>query len=281
MSKKVYLSLDDLNKLFGLSNTVINAIKKKRKKRRNKKLKKINNGSMGNKPSPSDHMVGSSNALSIATQQLNNAMVNKRIEDINRNNLMIENKKVDIPLEVQIYNKLKNKEMLTPNELQAYEEIQNVMLPKPPTKPKRTYIRRKTFPVPEIIKPNALSSLSQSNVMGREESFNNIQISPDDSVGSNVGGTSSDQFINNNTEEFMMAPAVDQSLTVDTPPEIPEIPEIVDENNEQSVEYMSIDDFNLKELKKIAKENNMTGIKKMDKEKLYNMLFDLEYIPVK
>ena len=57
---------------------------------------------MGGKPSPSDHMIGSSSALAVATQQLNSATINKRIEDINRNNLMLENKKEDIPLEVKI-----------------------------------------------------------------------------------------------------------------------------------------------------------------------------------
>ena len=92
MVKKIYLSLDDLNKLYGISPAIINAIKKKRRKRRIKKLK-INNSTMGNKPSSSDHMVGSSSALAIATQQLNKANIDKRIEDINKNNLMIENKK--------------------------------------------------------------------------------------------------------------------------------------------------------------------------------------------
>ena len=212
--RNVYLSLDDLHKLYGISNTVINAIKKKRKKRRNKKLK-INNSSMGAKPAPSDHMVGSSSALepssslAVATQQLNNAKITKHIEDINRNNLLIENKKednnknADIPLEVKIYNKLKNKELLTPDELQAYEEIQNVMMPKPVAKPKRAY-RRKAFDVPaDTTKLNALASESQSSVMGRDYSYNNVKVSEDDGAGSNVHGTSSDQFINNDAEEFV------------------------------------------------------------------------------
>ena len=130
--KKIYLSLDDLNKLYGISPALLNIIKNKSKKRRKRRSKKINNGTMGNKPSPSDHMVGSSNALSVATQQLNLSNINKRIEDINRNNLIIENEnenknknknnlmiedKKEIPMELQIYNKLKNKELLTPDEL--------------------------------------------------------------------------------------------------------------------------------------------------------------------
>ena len=78
---------------------------------------------MGNKPSSSDHMVGSSSALAVATQQLNQSSINKQIEDINRNNLMLENKKdnlmiedkkqdkkEELPIVVQkIYNKLENR----------------------------------------------------------------------------------------------------------------------------------------------------------------------------
>ena len=82
---KVYLSLDDLHKLYGLSPAVISAIKKKRKRRRNKK-NKINNGTMGNKPSDSSHMTGYSSELSIAVKQLQQAKINKHIMDINKNN---------------------------------------------------------------------------------------------------------------------------------------------------------------------------------------------------
>lgn len=276
--KNVYLSLDDLHKLYGLSNTIINAIKKKRKKRRNKKLKsKINNDNMGGKPSPSDHMIGSSSALAVATQQLNSATINKRIEDINRNNLMLENKKEDIPLEVKIYNKLKNKEVLTPDELQAYEEIQNVMLPKEQVKQKRSYIRgRKTFP---IVESNSLAKLSQSNVMGRQESFNNIKISEDDSAGSNVAGTSSDQFINNEVEELMMAPAVDESV-IDPSSLVAEQSAPLDEPilNQSTPVYKSIDSYNKKELLSIARENQIVTKKNINKEDLYNLLLDSELI---
>ena len=92
MSKKIYLSLDDLHKLYGLSPAVVAAIKKKRKRRRNKK-NKLNNGTMGNKPSDSSHMAGYSSALAVATQQLQQANLNKHIKEINDNNerVRIEN----------------------------------------------------------------------------------------------------------------------------------------------------------------------------------------------
>ena len=303
--RNVYLSLDDLHKLYGISNTVINAIKKKRKKRRNKKLK-INNGSMGAKPAPSDHMVGSSSALApssalaVATQQLNNAKITKHIEDINRNNLLIENKKednnknADMPLEVKIYNKLKNNELLTPDELKAYEEIQNVMLPnKPVAKPKRTYTRRKVFDVPDTTKLNALASQSQSNVMGRGYSYNNVQVSADDGAGSNVQGTSSDQFINNNAEEFVssipppeVAPLEEKAL----PEEALAVAQNndglqADNNNDPNgvnppIEYEPMNNYNIRELKEMAKGNIILP-KNINKQDLYDLLLESNLIPMK
>ena len=101
MAKTVYLSLEELHKKHGISPAVIAAIKKKKRKRRKKKdikKAKIQNGTMGNTPSDSSHMKGSStalasNALAVATTQLNNANMNKHINDVNENNdkLRIEN----------------------------------------------------------------------------------------------------------------------------------------------------------------------------------------------
>ena len=219
--KKIYLSLDDLNKLYGISPALINIIKNKSKRRTKRRARKINNSTMGNKPSSSDHMVGSSSALSVATQQLNQSNINKRIEDINRNNLMIENEnknksnlmiedKKDKPTQEEIqlkniqkiYNKFKNKEILTDDELDEYEKMQNTLFPTQTSKAKRksNVTRRKTF-IPEPM-TNPLAS-TQSNVMGRTESYNNIKISDDDSAGTNVIGTSSDNFVNQNVEEFL------------------------------------------------------------------------------
>ena len=87
--KKIYLSLDDLQKLYGISPAVVQAIKKKRKKRRNKN-KKINNGTFGNKPSDSSHMEGYVSQLTVANTQLHQANVNKHIKDINDNNKRIQ-----------------------------------------------------------------------------------------------------------------------------------------------------------------------------------------------
>lgn len=295
MVKKIYLSLDDLNKLYGISPAIINAIKKKRRKRRIKKLK-INNATMGNKPSSSDHMVGSSSALAIATQQLNKANIDKRIEDINKNNLMIENKKdnlmienkkEDIPIEIQIYNKIKNKVKLSDDELQEYEKIQNMMFP--PEKTKKKYIRgRKSFPFPDTeITANPLSSVSQSNVMNRNESYNNIKISEDDSAGSNVTGTSSDNFISNDVEEFLPPldqpvvdiPIVDESIVEENDDE-----EIIDEENKvdtKQPEYIPISDIDIGVLRKIANDNSIEVNPKTNKKYIYKKLLENNLIPLK
>ena len=317
--KKIYLSLDDLNKLYGISPAILNIIKNKSKRRRKKRTRKIDNGTMGNKPSPSDHMVGSSSALAVATQQLNQSNINKRIEDINRNNLMIENKnknnlmiedKKDNPSQEdiqlkniqKIYNKLKNKETLTDDELNKYEEIHSVMFPTQTNKAKRksNITRRKTFIVPEPMMTNPLAS-TQSNVMGRTESYTNIRISDDDSAGTNTVGTSSDNFINQNVEEFLPTetntePVVedpnsffmDEEVNMDLPIDesnldvLPPIEE--DSKDDITDEYRSYDSFKgtegRDELRKIAGKNGIS-YQGINKKPLYDLLLENNLIPKK
>ena len=321
MGKNIYLSLDDLHKLYGISSAVINAIKAKRKKRRIKKLK-INNGTIGSKASSSDHMGGSS-SLAISTAQLNKANIDKRIEDINKNNLliedynkkknennnnfMIENKKTeDIPIEIQIYNKLKNKELLTPTELIEYENMKNMMF-QPENKPKKKYIRgRKTFSDnPEIIITNPLASINQSNIMGRMDSTNTITLDETDNIGGNSNSTSSDNFINNNTEEFLIPELIDIPIdvpieTVDVPIESVDVPPVdvpvdvpsvdvqaveetkIDTSNDQPESiYKPISSFTVPILKEMAKTNNVPTFRNITKPELYDLLLDAQLIPLK
>ena len=86
---KIYLSLDDLHKLYGISPAVLSAIKIKRRKRKNNKIK---NGAMGSTKSSSENMIGTSSAISEATNRLNNANIDKHIAEINKKNREIENK---------------------------------------------------------------------------------------------------------------------------------------------------------------------------------------------
>jgi hypothetical protein len=77
--------LDDLNKLYGISPSVLKAIKSKRKKRKLKKSK-LNNKNMDSIQSGSNHMVISSNLLANETQRLNASNIQNHIDNINRNN---------------------------------------------------------------------------------------------------------------------------------------------------------------------------------------------------
>ena len=109
---KVYLSLDDLHKLYGLSPAVVSEIKKKRKKRRNKKNKKIQNGTMGNKPSDSSHMEGYSSALAVAAKQLQQTNINKHIQEINDKNEVIQKQS---PLQIDNKTPLKKEQFKSKN----------------------------------------------------------------------------------------------------------------------------------------------------------------------
>ena len=96
---KVYLSLDTLHKLYGISPAVITAIKKKRRKRRNKK-DKINNGNMGSTKSSSSHMQGSSHSL--VMEALNKDKMDKHIQAINdENKAIVEKLRIKAPPVIQ------------------------------------------------------------------------------------------------------------------------------------------------------------------------------------
>jgi hypothetical protein len=194
-------------------------------------------------------------------------------------NKTIENKKEDTPIELTIYNKLKNKELLTPDELVKYEEIQNIMIP-PTQQKKKTITRRKAFDIPIEIK-NPLSNVP-SNVMGRNQSNNNIIISDNDNTLDATIGTSSDNFINSNVEEFL--PSELPSENINLPIEenvIVDLP--IDENVDLPIEetlYMSMGDFNRDQLQQIARDNNIS-YQKLNKQPLYDLLLDNNLIPYK
>ena len=198
-------------------------------------------------------------------------MIENENKNKNRSNLMIEDKKdkptkEDIELKniQKIYNKFKNKEILTDDELAKFEEIQNTLFPTQASKAKRksNVTRRKTF-IPEPIS-NPLAS-TQSNVMGRTESYDNIKISDDDSAGTNVVGTSSDNFINQNVEEFLPT-ETNTDLPIEDPnsffmdEEVSVLPPIEEESKDDITdEYRSYKSFDgtagRDELRTIASNN--------------------------
>jgi hypothetical protein len=220
---KIYLSLDDLNKLYGISPSILKAIKKKQKKRKNKKLKKnkIDNKNMNNHKSSSDHMVISSN-LSTETQRLNVANVQKHIDDINKNNrLLVENNNINtnntpqdesynqykdifegvktgklqvkqLPNGIQVKNKLLNKKPGPKAKSNRIEELDDIPFDIPKGKP-YTFITQNT-PV-----KNPLSNIN-SGLMNPNQNQNVIAVDFDDGNGNIPQSTSSDNFISENTE---------------------------------------------------------------------------------
>ena len=192
---------------------------------------------------------------------------------------------------------MKNNVILTDDELAKFEEIQNTMFPTQTSKAKRksNVTRRKTF-IPEPI-TNPLAS-TQSNVMGRTESYDNIKISDDDSAGTYVVGISSDNFINQNVEEFLPT-ETNTEASVEDPnsffmdEEVSVLPPIEEESNlevlpaieEESKddvtdEYRSYESYkgNRDELRTIA-SNNKVSYQNIKKRELYDLLLQNDLIP--
>lgn len=190
---------------------------------------------MGNKASPSEHMVGSVVALRIADEKLRNAEIAKNnlmIENENKQkNLMIENGPTQntmieqpMPIELKIYNKLKNGELLTPDESQEYMRIQNMMFPK-----KSKKIRgRKSYIVEEPLEDEIKNPLAnvQSSTMGRGKVIN---ISDTDNIDA-ISTTSSDYFISSNTDEYIA-------------PQLPPLPPI-EESSQEITQEASLEPLN-------------------------------------
>lgn len=243
---KIYLSLDDLNKLYGISPSILKAIKKKQKKRKYKRLKrnKINNNNMNNNKSSSDHMViSSNNLLSTETQRLNVANVQKHIDDINKNNrLLVEN---NIPKDNN-YNQLNEimegvktgKYQL--NQLNNGLQLKNKALNKKPG-PKKKSKQVEELDVEEIYSPNISNRFeflnsanpvivrnpltnANTNLMNRNQS-NVIAEDLDDGNGNIPSGTNSDNFIVSDGTDIQPDIPIDNQDNQDNQPEPEQKPE--------------------------------------------------------
>ena len=239
---KIYLSLDDLNKLYGISPSILKAIKKKQKKRKYKRLKRNkinnNNNNMNNNKSSSDHMViSSNNLLSTETQRLNVANVQKHIDDINKNNrLLVEN---NIPKDNN-YNQLNEimegvktgKYQL--NQLNNGLQLKNKALNKKPG-PKKKSKQVEELDVEEIYSPNISNRFeflnsanpvivrnpltnANTNLMNRNQS-NVIAEDLDDGNGNIPSGTNSDNFIVSDGTDIQPDILIDNQDNQDNQPE--------------------------------------------------------------
>ena len=220
MSKKIYLSLDDLHKLYGISPAVVSAIKKKQKKRRNKKNKKINNGTMGNKPSDSTHMEGYSSALAVAAKQLQQSNINKHIKEINDNNekVRIEHEPDNLhPNDPDI-------ELL--HQLKAGVKSGTLKITKTKTGVSvlNKSLGKKTGPTPKYSdRVEELGETSLANNTTHNMNRNNVSATGDfvnDGItGSTTKGPSSEKFVQ---QEELNLDTNAKTIEVDDGPEVPE-----------------------------------------------------------
>ena len=287
---KVYLSLDDLHTLYGISPAVLHAIKKKRKKRKNKK-NKINNGTMGKKPSDSSHMVGYSSALEVAAKQLQQTNINKHILAINDNNEKVRIEQEPDNLHpndpnVRFFNNIKegvNSGKLKVSQTQTGFTVTDKTLRKAKLK--------KSDRVEEVMetpgkKQTGLSNNTSRN-MNRDYDINVMgDFLFDGIAGSLSKGASSEKFVseddipaldpNINTIELDAAAAVDSSLDVgalEFEPEPEPEADLIDTNAKPSyIPKNPVDKYSLKELQGIAKKYKVSikGISK--KQDIYDIL---------
>jgi hypothetical protein len=202
---KIYLSLDDLYKLYGITPAILNKIIKKKKKRKSNKKKKINNKNMENKKSSSDHMNISSNLLATETQRLNATNIQKHIDDINKKNkIMLENnneetKENNNDSEIKsIIDGIKSgkfKVKKLSNGIHIYNPELNK---KRGPKPKSTRVED-LGETPTKVKINNPLTNIKTNLMGNKTKV--IAVDFDDTDGNIAFGLSSDNFMNTSNEE--------------------------------------------------------------------------------
>ena len=202
---KIYLSLDDLYKLYGITPAILNKIIKKKKKRKTNKKKKINNKNMENKKSSSDHMNISSNLLATETQRLNATNIQKHIDDINKKNkLLLENnneetKENNNDSEIKsIIDGIKSGKFKV-KKLSNGIEIKNPELNKKSgRKPKSDRVELISETPTKVKINNPLTNI-KTNLMGNKT--NVIAVDFDDTYGNIAFGLSSDNFMNTSNEE--------------------------------------------------------------------------------
>lgn len=293
---KIYLSLDDLYKLYGITPAILDRIIKKKKKRKNNKKKKINNKNMENKKSSSNHMNISSNLLATETQRLNATNIQKHIDDINKNNkILLENnnektKENNNDSEIKsIIDGIKSGKFKV-KKLSNGIEIKNPELNKTRgRKPKSDRVELISETPTKIKVINPLTNV-KTNLMSNKT--NVIAVDFDDTYGNIAFGLSSDNFINtsnegefdnnnNNNEITNMEDMPSENSKVEEldNPKIENVVNIPLEEQKAGVieTVKTIDDYKSKELKALLKANNLTAPKK-SKQSYYDILKENNFI---
>ena len=280
---KIYLSLDDLYKLYGITPAILNKIIKKKKKRKSNKKKKINNKNMENKKSSSDHMNISSNLLATETQRLNATNIQKHIDDINKKNkLLLENnneetKENNNDSEIKsIIDGIKSGKFKV-KKLSNGIQINNPELNKKRgPKPKSDRVEDLGETPTKVKINNPLTNIGTS-LMGNK-SNNVVAVDFDDTDGNIAFGLSSDNFINTSDErEFDNSNNNNEITNMENIPlenskveelDNPKIENVVniplEEQKAGIIETAkTMKDFTNNQLKALLKANNLTAPKKV------------------
>ena len=256
--QKIYLSLDDLHKLYGISPEVIKQIKKKRRKRRLKKQLKDNFGSA---KQDSSHMKGYSLSR---TNALEEGKIEARIKMISDNNEKLQNEtKQQSPEEQAAQRILQDVKSGT---LKMKQSKTGISITNPSLRKKRLTKNPNIMEIfEEFDRTQNTSGLSgaQSHTMMRENPDEINVLSYGDDTYDAPTTFGSDYFTNQAIDEMQetQQPAL-SSLQVETEPPL-------------AAKYNPklIGEFKLNELKKIAKDNNI-NIDKMTKPLIYNVLYE-------
>ena len=293
---KIYLSLDDLNKLYGISPSVLKAIKSKRKKRKLKKSK-LNNKNMDNIKSDSSHMVLSSNLLANETQRLNATNIQNHIDNINRNNkLLTENNK---PKDDNNKPKDKNFDQIN-NIIEGINsgkinvstnnnsiKLTNKDLNKKPGRPKNSDKVEFLGEIQSNIKVSNPLTNVKTNLM-KNKSKNVVAVDFDDTYGNVSSGTGSDNFfVNDNFDvDISDIPKVEEIIDTETVDElnsgIETVNTQIDEPNSDKEIIKQpekiIHDYTSKQLKKIAKDEKVNTAKFKTKNDYFDYLKENNFI---
>ena len=280
---KIYLSLDDLNKLYGISPSVLKAIKSKRKKRKLKKSK-LNNKNMNNIKSNSNHMVISSNLLATETQRLNASNIQNHIDNINKNNqLLLENNKPkDFKPKDDNFDQINNiingvksgKINVSTNNNSI--KLTNKDLNKKPGRPKNSDKVEFLEEIPSYIKVSNPLTNVKTYLMNPNQSKNIVAFDFDDTYGNISSGTGSDNFfVSDNTDDI---PTEEEKIGIET------VNTQIDEPNagiktveQPDITESTIDDYKKKELVEIAQAYSVKN-KFKNKQDFFNYLKENNFI---
>jgi len=298
---KIYLSIDDLHKLYGISPAVIQQIKKKRRKR---KIKKQLKNSFGGVKSNSDFMQGSASVI-------DKLFVEKHLKTINEENRRLEAQPIpEIEQKHQKHMEFFNKTMggLETGDIKLKINKTGFNISNPKLVKKRLVKSKQVEEVfedededeyqPPLQPINQLAGVStrSMNRLNPEKVFDDLDDAFD--VGGNNNG--SDMFIAANNDDIPPntevidenQKAIDEKQVLDD-----EKQAIIDENR-RIEEQDAIDEENRKveepeqvyipksikayknvdALKEIAANNNVSFVKSVSKAALYDKLLKLELV---